>query len=226
MPIELDLSLRVLVAAVVGGIIGAEREVNGHEAGVRTHALVALGAALFTVAGAYGFDGPTPGADPARVAAQVAAGVGFIGAGAVLRHGPSVRGLTTAATLWVTAAIGVASGAGLYWPLLAAAAASLLILVVLRFVKPTVLDHLGERPVTVLLEYERGHGTLGPALRRLAELRCKVVDLRLEDDDGEVEVNGLRRVALVVRTNDMLRLDQFLEEMRSRAEVTRVTRAG
>src|SRR3954451_23793087 len=98
-----------MVAAV---LLGLEREVRGHPAGARTHALVAVGAVLFTIAGAYGFGdvphGPT--VDPARVAAQVASGVGFLGAGAIMRQGFGVRGLTTAATLWLAAAIGVTAG--------------------------------------------------------------------------------------------------------------------
>src|SRR5947209_16104021 len=89
---------------------------RAHAAGVRTHALVAVGAALFTVAGAYGFADVPHGSnvDPARIAAQVASGVGFLGAGAILRQGIGVRGLTTAATLWLAAALGLASGAGAY----------------------------------------------------------------------------------------------------------------
>src|SRR3954465_2370770 len=101
---------------IAAALLGLEREVRGDPAGSRTHALVAVGAALFTIAGAYGFsDVPRgPNIDPARVAAQVASGVGFLGAGAILRQGFGVRGLTTAATLWLAAAIGVASGAGAY----------------------------------------------------------------------------------------------------------------
>src|SRR3954463_13062580 len=111
---QLELVVKVLIAAVAGGVIGFEREIRGHEPGLRTHTLVAVGAALFTIAGAYGFtDVRTTGSyDPARVAAQVAAGIGFIGAGAVLRSGGSVRGLTTAATLWVGGAVGAAAAAG------------------------------------------------------------------------------------------------------------------
>src|SRR5579884_1755133 len=96
------LSMRLLVAAAVGLVIGYERELRSEPAGVRTHALVAIGAALFTIAGAYGFADLPRGAnvDPARIAAQVASGIGFLGAGAILRHGLGVRGLTTASTLW------------------------------------------------------------------------------------------------------------------------------
>ena len=103
----LDMSLRLLAAAGLGAALGLERELNAQPAGFRTHLLVSLGAALFTVSGAVVAD-----ADPTRVAAQVVTGIGFLGAGAILRDGGSVKGLTTAASLWVTAAVGLACGLG------------------------------------------------------------------------------------------------------------------
>jgi putative Mg2+ transporter-C (MgtC) family protein len=104
--------LRIVLAGVLGGLIGLERELREREAGLRTHLLVAVGAALFTIAGAYGFDSGT--VDPTRVAAQIVTGIGFLGAGAIIRQGFSIRGLTTAATLWVVAAVGLSAGAGYY----------------------------------------------------------------------------------------------------------------
>ena len=114
-----ELVLRILVAAVLGGLVGLERELSDQPAGLRTHILVVLGACLFTLAGAYGLEGFAGGEaavrlDPTRIAAQVVSGIGFLGAGAILREGLNIRGLTTAAALWVTAAIGVAVGLG-YW---------------------------------------------------------------------------------------------------------------
>ena len=109
--------LRLALATVLGGAVGIERELREREAGFRTHLLVSLGSALFTIAGAYGFhDLLTHGSsiDPTRVAAQIVTGIGFLGAGAIIRQGVAVRGLTTAATLWVVAAIGLTSGAGYY----------------------------------------------------------------------------------------------------------------
>src|SRR3954463_11629043 len=109
---------RLALAAALGGAIGFERELRDREAGFRTHMLVCVGSALFTIVSAYGFsDFLTSGdqvirADPTRIAAQIVTGIGFLGAGAIIRQGVSIRGLTTAATLWVAAAIGMASGAG------------------------------------------------------------------------------------------------------------------
>jgi len=115
-----DNLIRLALAAVLGGAIGFEREFREREAGLRTHLLVCVGSALFTIISAYGFhDFLTSGdqvvrTDPTRIAAQVVTGIGFLGAGAIIRQGLSIRGLTTAATLWVAAAIGMATGAGYY----------------------------------------------------------------------------------------------------------------
>jgi putative Mg2+ transporter-C (MgtC) family protein len=113
--LQLDLSGRLLLAAILGAVIGIEREVHDHPAGMRTHMLVAVGCALFTELSIYGFLGGVPGTaavDPTRLAAQVVSGIGFLGAGAILKYGASIRGLTTAASLWATAAIGIAAGTG------------------------------------------------------------------------------------------------------------------
>lgn len=101
---------RLLVAAALGALIGLEREIHDHPAGMRTHLLVSLGSAGFTVLSIAAF--PAPGADPARIAAQIVTGVGFLGAGAILKEGATIRGLTTAASLWTVAAVGMAAGAG------------------------------------------------------------------------------------------------------------------
>ena len=115
-----EILLRVVLAGTLGGAIGFERELREREAGLRTHLLVAVGAALFTMVSAFAWTdwqfSNREGLvfDPTRIAAQVVSGIGFLGAGAIIRQGLSIRGLTTAATLWVVAAIGMASGAGYY----------------------------------------------------------------------------------------------------------------
>ncbi len=119
--------MRLAAATLLGSVIGYERERTGKPAGVRTHGMVALGAALFTIVSLHGFG---PGSDATRVAAQVVTGIGFIGAGAILHERGGVHGLTTAASLWVTAAVGVAVGVGMVWMSLATAA---LVFLLLRF---------------------------------------------------------------------------------------------
>ncbi|HEU4943194.1 MAG TPA: MgtC/SapB family protein [Gaiellaceae bacterium] len=116
----IEVVVRIALAAALGGAIGLERELREREAGLRTHMLVAVGSALFTMVSAYAWadwsfsnrEGLV--FDPTRIAAQVVTGIGFLGAGAIIRQGLSVKGLTTAATLWVVAAIGMASGVGYY----------------------------------------------------------------------------------------------------------------
>ncbi len=119
---DIEMILRVLLAATLGAALGIEREVQHKTAGLRTHTLVAAGAALFSVAGA---SVAVDGADPTRVAAQVVTGIGFIGAGGMIKTGFTMTGITTAATLWFAAALGVASGFGLYWVASAALAVAL-----------------------------------------------------------------------------------------------------
>lgn len=136
---QLELCLRILVAAVLSGVIGFQRERKGHAAGLRTHMLVGLGAAVFTVVSVVGF----AGSDTARVAAQIVTGIGFLGAGAIFHRdaGGPVRGLTTAAGIWVVAALGMACGTGLYFLAFFTTLVILVVLVVVarieqRFFRP------------------------------------------------------------------------------------------
>lgn len=123
---ELELAARLVISLVLGAVIGFEREMDRQPAGFRTHSLVALGSALFTIVSAYGF--ADAALDPTRIAAQIVSGIGFIGAGTILHHRGSIRGLTTAASLWSVAAVGMAAGAGM---LLIAVIGTVLIVVVL-----------------------------------------------------------------------------------------------
>lgn len=107
---ELSIILRLLLAAVLGALVGLERELHEHPAGMRTHLLVSVGAASFTILSIDAFG--APGADPGRIAAQIVSGIGFLGAGAILKEGATIRGLTTAASLWAVASVGMAAGAG------------------------------------------------------------------------------------------------------------------
>ncbi|MBI4530222.1 MAG: MgtC/SapB family protein [Candidatus Latescibacteria bacterium] len=125
---NLSMVGQILLAALLGGIVGLEREWRHRPAGLRVQMLVALGACLFTLASRHGF----PGSDPARVAAQIITGIGFIGAGTMLRTESTVRGMTTAATVWVVAAIGMAVGVRFYRLAVVTTVLVALILVVLR----------------------------------------------------------------------------------------------
>lgn len=143
MTIEWNLILRLLIAGLLGGIIGFEREFRAKEAGLRTHFIVALGSALFMVISQHAFPGMPH--DAARVAAQVVSGIGFLGAGVIIFQKNVVRGVTTAAGLWVVAAIGLAAGAGMFAVTLAATLMTLLCLEAMHFFHL----HYGEKIVNI-----------------------------------------------------------------------------
>lgn len=154
--INLDYMLRILIAVIFGFCIGLERELTNKYAGLRTHILVCLGACVFTLISIYGFPTFAPGdnvlidqatgiRDTSRVAAQIVTGIGFIGAGTVLRNGPIVLGLTTAATLWIAASIGMACGAGMFEIAFAGTLLSILTLVSIRVFERKVLPNSTKR---------------------------------------------------------------------------------
>jgi len=167
--ISLDMQtmlMRLLLAALLGGLIGWERERRNKQAGLKTHLLVAVGSTLIMLTSIYGFDSllinhPNARFDPARLAAQVVSGIGFLGAGAILRRSNHIiSGLTTAATLWVAAAIGLSVGSGFYWPAVVTTAIVLISTLVLNklesrflFIKKSgslkIIIEAGDRPVQV-----------------------------------------------------------------------------
>ncbi len=192
--------LRLGVACGLGAAIGLEREIRDREAGVRTHLLVSLGAALFTIVSAFGFhdfliaNDQIVRTDPSRIAAQIVTGIGFLGAGAILREGVSVRGLTTAATLWVVAAIGMACGAGYYWPAVAATALTILALWPLRTVAYRLIEQIRpeENRITVELREREAIGHLLALVQNVRDIEVRdqadrrVVQLDTPDADEEL----------------------------------------
>ena len=131
-----EFLLKMLLASLLGGVIGLERDIHGRAAGLRTHLLVSLGAAVFTIlsevisqnSGTSGFS-----SDPGRIAAQIVSGIGFLGAGVIIKEGVNIRGLTTAACLWTVAAIGMAAGSGYYKIAVFTTGIALIGLVILKF---------------------------------------------------------------------------------------------
>jgi len=187
--------LRVVVAAGLGGAVGLERELREREAGFRTHLLVSVGSCLFTLVSAYGFHeflvggGNIVRTDPTRIAAQIVTGVGFLGAGAIIRQGFSVRGLTTAATLWVVAAIGMASGAGYYSAAVITTALVLFSLWPLRIIAFQVMTRY--RPATDRLVVQLSTGeSPAPVIEKLESLGGRLQSL-------EVGQEADRRTALM-----------------------------
>lgn len=216
-----EVTLRILAAGLLGAVIGVEREARSHAAGMKTHALVAGGAAIFTLAGAYGFGELQRSAsvDPMRVAAQVVSGIGFVGAGAIIRHGASVRGLTTAATLWTSAAIGVATGAGFFSAAIVGVGVALVLLVLLRLLQPMTKTFMGARAHEVEIEvlYERGKGTMA-ALLTMVERSATIVGVRIADDGNRTEP-GLRRVVVRARLDARWHANTSFDELTHLPEV-------
>ncbi len=195
-----DVLLRRVGAAVLGGAIGIERELRDREAGLRTHLLVALGSALFTIVSAYGFrdflqhGGPVVRTDPTRIAAQIVTGIGFLGAGAIIREGLSVRGLTTAATLWGSAAIGLAAGAGFYTAALFATGITIFTLWPLRVLAYRLLERVRPEDQRIVIELKEGQ-SIAPLLDHVGKVRHfeladepdrRVVTIELEHIDEDV----------------------------------------
>jgi putative Mg2+ transporter-C (MgtC) family protein len=189
-----EILLRVVLAAALGGAIGFERELREREAGLRTHLLVSVGAALFTMVSAYAWTdwrfSTEAGLvfDPTRIAAQVVTGIGFLGAGAIIRQGFSVRGLTTAATLWVVAAIGMATGAG-YYP---AAVITTVLVIVSLWPLRIVAHRLSERfrPEEGRLAVELGAGaTTVSVLEAVEQAGAQVSALEFEDEGDRRRVD-------------------------------------
>jgi putative Mg2+ transporter-C (MgtC) family protein len=223
-----EVVLRLVLASLLCGAIGFEREVRDQPAGFRTHILLGLGAALFTLVSAYGFEPFTRAAlgsgglqfDPTRIAAQIIAGVGFLGAGAIIRQGGDVRGLTTAASLWAASAIGMAVGAGYLFGAAAATALAVATLYALRrfrssVISPMRLDFAG-------LELDLSASEDGPTNAfRVLERH----DITVRNTDAEIDQE--RAVyKLQVRVEPSADVHAALAELSNLPEVRRVSLTG
>ena len=191
-----EFILRLLAATAMGAVIGLEREYHAKEAGVRTHLLVALGSCLFMILSIYGFDFmlgyDNVSFDPSRIAAQVVTGIGFIGAGTIIFQKQVVRGLTTAAGLWVTAAIGLACGNGMYWIALITTAIVLTSLGLINVYLPYLSQK--EHTVTFLVE---DYNVLTEVMENLHKEKITVLNYELHKDAEEN--NGKMLVSLEIR---------------------------
>lgn len=203
--------LRLLLAAVLAGAIGIERELREQEAGLRTHMLVCVGATMFMLVGVYGWSGYELGndigvvVDPSRVASYVVSGIGFLGAGAIIRHGINVKGLTTAASLWVVAAIGVAVGAGMYSLAVATTALVILALWPLSQVKQLLKGKADEaRRLAVSLAPE---ASVVSALAAIEESGYSMESIEVGEEDD------VRRLDVVIKTAADASLGELLDNL-------------
>nr|WP_244099932.1 MgtC/SapB family protein [Burkholderia anthina] len=187
----MELLGRLLLAALLGSIVGLERERLNWAAGLRTHMLVCVGSALVMLVSTFGFEDVRGQSgvvlDPSRVAAQVVSGIGFLGAGSILLRGEVVRGLTTAASLWAVAGLGLAAGGGMY---VASIGATAIVLAILAGVKPLERRFIAQRQQrTLRLVVERGGLTLGTLHDTLGtgRIRVKRFIVQQSDDDPDTD---------------------------------------
>lgn len=213
-----EIVLRLGVAFAAGLAIGAERELVGHAAaGMRTHVLVAMGAAMFSLTGVYSLSSSLHAApvDPTRIAAQVASGIGFIGAGAIIRDRAGIRGLTTAATLWLAASVGVASALGAYRAVAIGTGLVLLALIGLRL-RPGGRSE--RRHVEVEVEYPTGSGALAPVLASLRASGTAVGGVDVRDD----HVLGSRRLRLELALAPSCPVGTVVSDLATLPEISRI----
>lgn len=213
---------RLLVAAVLGALIGLERERLDRGAGLRTHTLVATAAALVMLVSSYGFGAVvttdrTIVLDPSRIAAQVVSGIGFLGAGTIILRRNAVRGLTTAASVWAVAAVGLASGAGMFGAAVSCTVILLLVLTVLKPVERRMFDHKRPRQITVIVQRRSGQISAIEAQARAAGVELRRVSL----EPGDAANEG--RVRVEFRGGSTSDAHHFAEQLQAIAGVRAVT---
>lgn len=203
-----EIIFKLALAGILGGLIGLERESLNRPAGLRTYTLVCVGSALAMVVSLdmYFQYYQTVNADPGRIAAQVISGIGFLGAGTIMREGATVRGLTTAAGLWVVACIGLAVGAGLYIPAIATTVLILFILIYFIHFEEKFTGLREHKGLLMLLEDRPGQvGIIGSILGDMDILIKNIELTRLEDDDLEVE--------LLIHLPPNMSIEQVIDEL-------------
>lgn len=203
-----EIILRLILATILGGIIGFEREVGNRPAGLRTHILVSIGAALIMLVSRYGFNGE---ADASRLAAQVVSGIGFLGAGTILRTGNTIKGLTTAASLWVCAGLGLAIGNGFYLGAIVSAILVLLSLIILVHVENMVFIKTKRNFDIVAKERAGLIGDIGTFFGKydLIIKRINIMPLDENKYDDRIEIK------LVVDVKSDTKLDKVVDLMYS-----------
>jgi putative Mg2+ transporter-C (MgtC) family protein len=179
---EWTQAAKLLLAGLLSGIVGIERERANRPAGFRTHVLVGVGSTLVMLVSVAMASVTVHPADPARIAAQVVSGIGFLGAGTIMREGVSIRGLTTAASLWVVAGIGLATGAGLYFEAIMTTLIALLALVALGTVETRLLSH---RLSSISVVIDDKPGQIGQVATYLGSRRVNIKNIEINDLEGE-----------------------------------------
>lgn len=215
-----EMALRVVLAVVAGGLIGMEREWNNRAAGFRTHILVCVGATMIMLLSVYGFtdfiNEPSVRVDPARLAAQVISGIGFLGAGAIMRHGFTISGLTTAASLWVVAAIGLGIGAGFYFVSALTILFVLISLMLLNRFEKRFLSSKHRQKIEFRIKIRLGKTT--DVIQMIESMGASVSNLSVEkketkEKDSEVHTQEMIQVHLTIRIGNNSSLATIVDGM-------------
>ncbi len=215
---NLDFFLRIICSIVLGSLIGIERELTNKSAGLRTQIMVCMGACIFTILSIYGFSKAVtlyPLGDPSRVAAQIITGIGFIGAGTVLRQGLTVTGLTTASTLWIVAAIGMACGCGKISIAVISTLFAVAILVLIRIVEikiiPGNLKHLRKVKISFVCKYSEYEDVY----KKLIDIFPEILDYNhktIDDDGDSIKINAK---VFSADKNPVLKIYKQLDDMKN-----------
>jgi putative Mg2+ transporter-C (MgtC) family protein len=220
-PSDIDLTVRIVLAVLLGAVIGLERELTGQSAGLRTHITISMGAALFAIGSAYSFsEFIQPRADTnyqvdvTRIASNIVTGVGFLGGGAIIKHGASVSGLTTAASIWVTAAVGLAVGLGSFFPAVVTTGLLVFVLTALRRPRRWLSRRAATKgSVVVQLRPDADPGEIVNAMFGLTGVTVKSVSVRADDPQNKTvsaELKGTQlhaRLAELAEREDVADLD-------------------
>lgn len=208
-----DMTIKLVLAGVLGGFVGYEREVHEHPAGLRTHILVCMGAALITLVSA---SFKPPYSDPGRIAAQIVSGIGFLGAGTILRQGSIVRGLTTAASLWTVAGIGMAVGIGgiYYWLAIVATIIMFVTLSTIRIFEPATVKKAAQ---TLYVEIE-SDGALEMLIEKLIEMDIAIHSI----SSGGTSLEGRRAFRIEVVLPRSIKPETVLEKLAGEKDISRL----
>lgn len=212
-----EVVIRLVLSAIAGGIVGIERETNHSSAGLRTHILVTLGSALIMLISMYGFQGlgmNNNGGEPARLAAQVVSGIGFLGAGTILRNGNNIRGLTTAASIWVCGGIGLAIGNGYY---LGGIATTIIVLVALRGLGFILKKSYKSQYNLLIVQCRERVGLIGDIGQILGRNCINIKDINVDSeghiDDDDVDDDHMIEIRFKVKLPAKLINPGFFDEI-------------
>ncbi|WP_313757557.1 MgtC/SapB family protein [Tissierella sp.] len=204
---KIEIIKRLALSAIVGGLIGTEREINNRPAGLRTHILVTLGSTLVMLVSIDGFQS----ADPARLAAQVVSGIGFLGAGTIMRTGNNISGLTTAASLWVCAGIGLAMGSGYY---LGAIVTTAIVLATLMSLGPFEKMILTKKYKAVEIVATNRPGIIGQIGVLFGKYYISIKDIKiLGTDGGEHDDNGIMEIRFLIKSPNNVNISSLYKEI-------------